>query len=515
MSGGLRPGWSWWLVLSGIIALFVAHALYRNFICDDAFIAFRYAWNWVEHGEIAFNIGERVEGYTSFLWMASMAAGLAIGLDPAVVSRILGVTLGALGLFIITEFIGRFRGRYSAWDGIAALLLAFSPAYATWSTGGLETQLFTLLVTLAWTRYLNEAAGNESRLPMSGFLFGLATLARPEGALFAAAAGIHCISTVWRDGRRFRPTRGGWIWVGGFLSMVIPHICWRWLYYGWLLPNTYYAKVGAEGLWGNGFHYLTVFAVDHAVWLVLIVATLIPSALSSHENRVRNLLLLQALILAAYIVRVGGDFMALHRFLVPILPGLSVVAVLGLRSISQRLRRTALPVVGTGLLSLAILVGLGWQVARVEQSADRPTSARGIDSIRHLDNMARNWSDVGRWLANAKPPETSIAVNAAGAIPYHSRLRALDVRGLTDEWIAHHVEANGHRPGHTKKAPNDYVLEKDLDILIFHPQIDMQSPPEPVDPTWRNQGYRWKTVRISEEQPFWFGFWERETRQQR
>jgi hypothetical protein len=277
-----------------------------------------------------------------------------------------------------------------------------------------------------------------------------------------------------------------------------------------LLPNTYYAKVGAEGLWGNGFHYLTVFAVDHVVWLALIVATLIPGALSNLENRVRSLLLLQALIIAAYVVRVGGDFMALHRFLVPILPGLAVAAALGLRRISRRLRRTALPAVGAALLSLAILVGLGWQIARVEQRADRPTSPRGIDSIRHLDNMASHWSDVGRWLADARPPETSIAVNAAGAIPYHSRLRALDARGLTDEWIAHHVEAKGHRPGHTKKAPDEYILDQDVDILIFHPQIDLQSPPRPVQSRWGSHGYVWKTVRIPAEHPFWFGFWERE-----
>jgi arabinofuranosyltransferase len=49
---------------------------------DDAFIFFRYAANWADgHGPV-FNLGERVEGYSSVLWTMILAAGAALSIEP-------------------------------------------------------------------------------------------------------------------------------------------------------------------------------------------------------------------------------------------------------------------------------------------------------------------------------------------------------------------------------------------------------------------------------------------------
>ena len=52
-------------------------------LTDDAFISFRYARNLLEGHGLVFNPGERVEGYTNFLWVLELAAlwGL-FGLRP-------------------------------------------------------------------------------------------------------------------------------------------------------------------------------------------------------------------------------------------------------------------------------------------------------------------------------------------------------------------------------------------------------------------------------------------------
>ncbi len=57
-----------WLVLLGWLAV-VAW-----FLCDDAFISFRYVRNLLEGHGLVFNPGEYVEGYTNFLWMLELAA---------------------------------------------------------------------------------------------------------------------------------------------------------------------------------------------------------------------------------------------------------------------------------------------------------------------------------------------------------------------------------------------------------------------------------------------------------
>ena len=66
---GLRFGL--WATLVALIA----HALFYRFLCDDAFISFRYAHNLATGQGLVFNPGfARVEGYTNFLWVIALSA---------------------------------------------------------------------------------------------------------------------------------------------------------------------------------------------------------------------------------------------------------------------------------------------------------------------------------------------------------------------------------------------------------------------------------------------------------
>src|SRR5690606_452754 len=57
-----------WL-LAGLAALCfgLLRAIELRWVCDDAFISFRYAQNLIDGHGLVFNAGERVEGYTNFL----------------------------------------------------------------------------------------------------------------------------------------------------------------------------------------------------------------------------------------------------------------------------------------------------------------------------------------------------------------------------------------------------------------------------------------------------------------
>ncbi len=155
------------LMASGLL---IYHALFFDFLNDDAFISFRYADNLARHGQLVFNLGERVEGYTNFLWTIMMAGVIWLGQDPGAWSRILGIGLAVGTLGVVMNFIAHTRGRPSSLDSIGAFLLAGAPAYACWSTGGLETQLFTFLVTLGLTGYLRARSGYPERLPLEWHL---------------------------------------------------------------------------------------------------------------------------------------------------------------------------------------------------------------------------------------------------------------------------------------------------------------------------------------------------------
>ena len=58
---------------------------------DDAFITFRYAQNLVDGLGPVYNAGERVEGYSSPIWMLASAAGNALGIDPVFASKWAGL----------------------------------------------------------------------------------------------------------------------------------------------------------------------------------------------------------------------------------------------------------------------------------------------------------------------------------------------------------------------------------------------------------------------------------------
>ena len=47
-----------------------------DFVCDDAYITFRYARNFAEGRGLVYNPGERIEGYTNFAWTVMVAAGM-------------------------------------------------------------------------------------------------------------------------------------------------------------------------------------------------------------------------------------------------------------------------------------------------------------------------------------------------------------------------------------------------------------------------------------------------------
>src|SRR5437762_4060818 len=60
------------------------------FTVDDAYISYRYARNFARGLGLVYNPGERIEGYTNFLWTLLIGFGFKLHLDPEAVAKILG-----------------------------------------------------------------------------------------------------------------------------------------------------------------------------------------------------------------------------------------------------------------------------------------------------------------------------------------------------------------------------------------------------------------------------------------
>ena len=148
----------------------------NRFIQDDAFISFRYAQNLVEGAGLTWNPGERVEGYTNFLWTLLMTLPFWLNLDPVLFSQALGIALFPGSLYLTYRIAWSATGSASA-ALLAVVLLGTNYTFSIYATGGLETQLhvFTLLGAIAL------ALGGANGVPQS-------PLRACGTSLFAAAA---------------------------------------------------------------------------------------------------------------------------------------------------------------------------------------------------------------------------------------------------------------------------------------------------------------------------------------
>ena len=83
--------------------------------------------------------------------------------------------------------------------------------------------------------------------------------------------------------------------------------------------------------------------------------------------------------------------------------------------------------------------------------------------FRYAGAKYDRWIELGRFLGRPEHRGKTIAVDAAGKIPYYSRLAAIDMLGLTDAHIGHQPAAT-FRVGHNKHDA-EYVLARRPDLI--------------------------------------------------
>jgi hypothetical protein len=66
---------------------------------------------------------------------------------------------------------------------------------------------------------------------------------------------------------------------------------------------------------------------------------------------------------------------------------------------------------------------------------------------------------VGEWLRQISKPGETLAIDAAGVIPYYSQLPTLDTFGLTDRAVARQPVPVRGLVGHEKVASRAYIRE--------------------------------------------------------
>lgn len=448
------------LLWTALAALFVYHALHFSFVQDDSFITFRYVRNLVNGNGLVFNIGERVEGYTTFLWTILLAVPALAGIDLIAGARWLGIAAGAGSLFFLWQLSRRVTRApvLAAVPAIAVLLTVSNSSGAYWTVSGMETPLFTLfLVAGAWV-YLRELQ-SQKRFLLTPCVFVLLSLTRPEGVLLYALTGLHyaTVTFIVRRSTLHAERERLATFVGLFAAPIALFMAWRLSYYGYLFPNTYYAKAGfsAEYL-RAGWDYAVFFARTYMLDGALIGAAL---AVVLWKRRSAEILYLIVLTggYCAYVVSVGGDVLHAFRFFVPVLPFLYLIVQEALAEVARLFPKSR----------AAQFLPAGAAAALAYMTFTAP-----YDYVREkwmLENgLVDKMTQTGQWLGAHADDSTVVAASTIGALSYYSGVPLIDMLGLTDATIAHHPEAvEGIQSGWKERKYNTTYLLSRRPAWIF------------------------------------------------
>jgi arabinofuranosyltransferase len=366
------------------------------FLTDDAYIAFRYASNFVRGDGLVWNPApfEPVEGYTSFLWVMTMALlWRATGLEPPVTANVVSLLAGLAALGLGVRWLSRLRcvsdagARGRLLLGLAALGIATNRTFLTWLSSGLETALFNLL--FLWWLYecfqLTGSGGHAPRLRLATAA-ALLALCRPDGVLAVAATPV--VLLACRDQSRRGPTE---LLALAPLLAVAAHLLWRHASYGFWVPNTYYAK--HLGAWPeSGARYLGSFVLEYGWWLLALVAAAAcwrrrrdlptpPELLASLRRGAPRAIALGVLLAHAayYTFVIGGDHFEFRVYSQLVIPSWIFAVALVCWSWPQHGTRAAL---------LAALLAVSWPLPWAHFAATRNVEPSARERHGWLVRMA-------------------------------------------------------------------------------------------------------------------------------
>jgi hypothetical protein len=485
----------------------LVYGLYRaidlRWICDDAFITMRYVKNFVEGNGLVYNIGERVEGYTHFLWLLLLAVSKAIGFDPVDASMWLGIAayMGIIVLLLVISLREYKKNPKAIWLPIAAAFFALNYDTAEWASGGLETSFYTLLILGAFYLWFYSKFSEQRRLLLTGITLALVSLTRPDGVLFTATAvALLAISGIRRKQSFLSLLKSIGILVLSSVVIGVPYLIWKYFYYGDLLPLTYYAKSADENYFGQGFFYICLyFRVHFTSAIALIVGSFLllrkkPNEVESSNDEHRgspSIVALSAIVvyLILFVARVGGDFM-FARFIIPVVPFVYFIIERGLDGLPVKILkyRIAIAVILLGLLLVenkyrynVLFHHNPGKIDTGNWDLTDARSTRGIADERwtyyygHFYNGDTGfgsmfvYSTIGQYLEPffKDLPVTVAIPGAMNVIAYYANFHTcINEYGLTDYYIAHlPISARG-RVGHEKQASEEYLQRRNVDFEL-------------------------------------------------
>lgn len=306
---------------------------------DDANIYMVYMRNLAEGNGLVYQVGgEKVEGFTSLLWVLIGAFFYKFTIAPDLALMLLSVLIINVLIYRMNRELNWLSGSKDGIHGhhlFFMLLLLLIPGFFDWT-------LFTLMETALWAALLTRLAVRISIAP-SGFLLNrkldnwivagllfLLVLTRPESMLWGLLLlSIRIVyarysGNTWKEAFRYNLLP-----LAVFGMTLAALILWRLSYFGYPFPNTYYAKVSSQP-WDNlkaGLLYLVDYVLHFNPLIVLMLALITGWMYQTWRTGERHprsdalfVLSFICLLNFGFPLLTGGDHFYLGRILQPLMP---------------------------------------------------------------------------------------------------------------------------------------------------------------------------------------------------
>lgn len=472
--------------LAVIISIIYSYKL--KWLGDDIFIALRYVQNLLAGNGLVYNKGERVEGFTDFLWIMLISFFSWLRRDPLVTVQVLGIlaSVGTLSLVsIITYKISKQKKVFIL--PFITVALALNYDYNTWATSGLETSLFSfLLCTSFYVFFFTEIIENK-RYMLSGLFLCLALMTRPDTLLIVFLANLLFLCNLFFQKKPIVSIIKTLLFFNlAIIVIYIPYFLWRYNYYGFIFPNTYYDKLGNESNFSKGFDYIWLYFKPHFVSLLAFILPLFiifPLLKNKFKDNLHEFLKdnwnaafivslkIVLLYLIFFVAKVGGDFMY-ARFIIPIAPFIYFII---LYSVLKLVKPKTVNIV------LGVLILAGFIETKIRLDLFKKIDDNGKEIITWNGDV----SDERYVYTTYYPMQKEINMGKA----LHSCFEGIDARmlikggqacmgyfadfsyiqefhGLTDTLIAHSKIETRQRIGHEKHGSIEHFENKNIHFVF-------------------------------------------------
>jgi arabinofuranosyltransferase len=452
------------LMINAAVLLTAILVLKNSWVTEDAFITFRYAVNFVAGHGLVFNIGERVQGFSHPLWLFGMIIAEILHMNLYYGAMLFGLICNGLMVYLFIELL--YRQKYGYRSILFGLIVLYScSVFLDFQTSGLESSLTHLLIMSIVYYFLTWRVASPLWLYL---LISLLLLNRFDHIFLSAPIIAYLFIKKDTDHLLKKIMR----LLIGFLPIILWEI-FSVVYYGFIFPNTKYAKVVIP------MHYAVsrglIYLADFIVWepLPAIVFLMALIWLGVRIKKIRpdlGVLVLAAVIHLGYLLIIGGDFMRgrfiLSSFFLTIVTASYLMAQFEIR------RSWAI----TALAALFIMGGVSQHRAESIGNVFQDFSRNIVNEriFYKYTNMLRSpshhgapshfWADEGKYVRTqiGARPITVLRKNI-GMFGYYagSQVTIVDLDGLTDAFIARTPVGSDYQSmkvGHGLRAiPTEYL----------------------------------------------------------